>query len=498
MPFNHKKFGKESQDSMWTSYSDLFLGLSVVFLLLYVSASLKQGTEGIQQKKEHKELAKLNEDLKEQIKVYNSLKQNYLETQASLDEKETYQKLMQQLELLQDDAQKEKKELMAQAKEVDNKEKALNQYQQIVRNIINANLLSKSRIKQRDTLIDKKEVVIDQQNAEMQILNSKIEEKKKEIEESKIVAKNLEQNLNQSLRDLQNSYKKQKMTQKKFLAQKQKLQEEYGQKLSSLEASNRQAEMQLRSLNENLENTKGMLEKTNQELAVSAKNISDLQGKYSGALGQVNEISGKYAKANQKVSQLSDELARAEENLNAKKRLAENIKSAFAAKGIKAEVDQKSGDVLLSFGEEYFDTGRAILKPGMKKVLEQTVPAYSKSLFQNKEISSKISNIEIIGFSSPTYKGKYIDPTKLSAEDRGAVNYNLDLSYQRARSIFDHVYSQMTFEHKKEMLPLIKVAGRSFLANKDRNVATSGAEDFCSKNDCAKLQKVIIKFNLKD
>jgi outer membrane protein OmpA-like peptidoglycan-associated protein len=251
-------------------------------------------------------------------------------------------------------------------------------------------------------------------------------------------------------------------------------------------------------LNENLQATKGMLEKTNKDLAEASKNVSELQGKYTGALGQVNEISGKYAQASQKVSKLSSDLARAEENLNAKKKLAQNIKNAFAAKGIKADVDEKSGDVLLSFGEEYFDTGRAVLKPGMKKVLEQTVPAYSKSLFQNKDISSKISNIEIIGFSSPTYKGKYIDPTKLSAEDRGAVNYNLDLSYQRARSIFDHVYSQMTFEHKKEMLPLIKVAGRSFLANKDRTVATSGAEDFCSKNDCAKLQKVIIKFNLKD
>ncbi len=498
MPFNHKKFGKESQDSMWTSTSDLFLGLSVVFLLLYVSASLKQGTEGFQKQQEYKELTKLNQDLKEQIKVYDSLKKNYLETQASEGEKETYQKLMAQLDLLQDEAQQEKGALMKQAKDLNDKEKALNQYQQIVRNIINSNVLSKSRIKQRDTLIDKKEVVIDQQNVELNTLNEQIDQKKREIAESQRIAKNLEQNLGQSMNELQKAYKRQKMTQKKFMAQKQKLQSEYNNRLSSLKAASEQAEAQLQSLNQNLQQTKGDLEKANQDLNQASKNINDLQGKYAGALGQANEMSGKYAQANQKVSQLSEDLARAQENLNAKKKLANNIKNAFASKGISAQVDERSGDVLLSFGEEYFDTGRAILKPGMKKVLEKTVPEYSKSLFQNREVASKISNIEIIGFASPTYKGKFIDPTKLSAEDRGAVNYNLDLSYQRARSIFDHVYSQMTFEHKKEMLPLIKVAGRSFLSNKDRNVATSGTEDFCVKNDCSKLQKVIIKFNLKD
>lgn len=498
MPFNHKKFGKESQDSMWTSTSDLFLGLSVVFLLLYVSASLKQGTEGFQKQQEYKELTKLNQDLKEQIKVYDSLKKNYLETQASEGEKETYQKLMAQLDLLQDEAQEEKGALMKQAKDLNDKEKALNQYQQIVRNIINSNVLSKSRIKQRDTLIDKKEVVIDQQNVELNTLNQQIAQKKREIAESQRIAKNLEQNLGQSMKELQKAYKRQKMTQKKFFAQKQKLQADYNNRLMSLKAASAQAEAQLQSLNANLQQTQGDLEKANQDLNQASQNINDLKGKYAGALGQANEMSGKYAQANQKVSQLSEDLARAQENLNAKKKLANNIKNAFAAKGISAQVDEKSGDVLLSFGEEYFDTGRAILKPGMKKVLERTVPEYSKSLFQNKEVASKISNIEIIGFASPTYKGKFIDPTKLSAEDRGAVNYNLDLSYQRARSIFDHVYSQMTFDHKKEMLPLIKVAGRSFLSNKDRNVATSGAEDFCVKNDCSKLQKVIIKFNLKD
>ena len=136
----------------------------------------------------------------------------------------------------------------------------------------------------------------------------------------------------------------------------------------------------------------------------------------------------------------------------------------------------------------------------MRKILEQAVPVYSSSLFENTKIAEKISNVEIVGFASPTFKGKYIDPKSLNPEDRAAVNYNLDLSYNRARAIFNHVFDQnkMQFKHQQKLLPLVKVTGRSFFDQASRNVANESPESFCRKNDCAKLQRVIIKFNLKD
>jgi len=56
----------------------------------------------------------------------------------------------------------------------------------------------------------------------------------------------------------------------------------------------------------------------------------------------------------------------------------------------------------------------------------------------------------------------------------------------------------MQFKYQKKLLPLVKVTGRSFFDQADRNVASESPESFCKKNDCAKLQRVIIKFNLKD
>ena len=50
----HKNHG--SNESFWTSNSDLFLGLSSIFLILYVVARLRSGTEGMNSATENKKL----------------------------------------------------------------------------------------------------------------------------------------------------------------------------------------------------------------------------------------------------------------------------------------------------------------------------------------------------------------------------------------------------------------------------------------------------------
>ena len=48
MGLDYKKkhsHGGGDSESFWTSYSDLFLGLSSIFLMLYVVASLRTGTD---------------------------------------------------------------------------------------------------------------------------------------------------------------------------------------------------------------------------------------------------------------------------------------------------------------------------------------------------------------------------------------------------------------------------------------------------------------------
>ena len=154
MAFDYDKIKKRQEaENHWASYSDLFMVLSVVFLLLYVTSSLNNGTHQIQKAIEVQKLAKKAKSLEQQIKVYDTLKEEKLEEQDP-DEQKLYKELMGKLDLLQEKAKLEKEELMQQAQANDAKAQALNKYQQMVRNIINANILAKGQIVTRDKVID--------------------------------------------------------------------------------------------------------------------------------------------------------------------------------------------------------------------------------------------------------------------------------------------------------------------------------------------------------
>lgn len=652
MGFEYNKHKKESGDSMWTSTSDLFLGLSIIFLLLYVSASLRQGTDGIKQHIEFKRVEKENEDLRQQIKAYETLKQDYMQKQASAEEQDNYKELMDKLVLLQDEAKDEKNNLRQQANENEKKEKALNQYQQMIRNIVNSNAVSKARIKSRDTMIDDKEQIIEVKSNEIVDLEKDVKQKQQAIVATEAKASTLSNQLDKRMKQLRDSYKAQHISKKKFEQDRAQLQSEMEGKISKVreqnaiakaefnkasaelqetsraltqtqgqlenakgsivalgaqkaklqgEIANQQVKFQEQSagmrekfaaqaaadkaafegalakerltgeekaarerayaaaaagkakalegqigdLGEKLKGTRGELERVAAAEAAArgkaeaaegraaaegaraaaaagkaneaegraralAGRLGDAEGKAAAAsreaaaaMGKATELEGKVGALGAQLGATKGELARAQENLNAKKKLSESIAKNFASKGIKAEVDQRSGDVMLAFGDQYFDTGRAELKPKMRSILEKAVPAYSASLFEDPKIAAKIQSVEIVGFASPTYKGKFINPKSLDPDDRQAVNFNLDLSYNRARSIFDYVFNKnkMAFKHQQQLLPLVKVTGRSFLSNSDDDrtpAGTGSAEEFCRKNDCAKLQRVIIKFTLKD
>ena len=118
----------------------------------------------------------------------------------------------------------------------------------------------------------------------------------------------------------------------------------------------------------------------------------------------------------------------------------------------------------------------------------------------DESLASQISSVEIIGFASPTYAGKPVDPRNLSAANRRAVNYNLDLSYKRARAIFRYAFDieNFKFDYQEKMLPLLNVTGRSFFAE-DVDPSDTGnlsIDEFCGQYNCKKSQRVIIKFGL--
>ena len=611
---------KREEGNHWASYSDLFMVLSVVFLLLYVTASLRSGTFSLQKHIEYKKLADKAADLQEQIKVYDTLKEDYLEKEAKKDDQEVYKRLMDKLTLLQEENNDEASKLRSQAKENEEKELALNEYQQVIRNIINANMLSQARIQKRDHVIKKnveeisvknqqieenlqtiakqdqelveQEKVIEQKQRIIAVKKRELELKQKEIvnleqdisQKQSVIKKN-NQKISKVTSDLESKIKalqSNKKKSKQMLTQISKLEKEKKQKIAALKAQNATVSKELASFqtalskaNTSIEAQQKERQRLAHELSKAESSLQETQATYQNQIAQLKsdheakmraekiafekklegekltaqekeakmrqfqqqvakqaeglkqQISGleqkvsesqtalsdaktktermtaSLSKAESEKSELAEKLQKIREQELAKKQITKTIRENFAKVGVKSNIDEKTGEVTLSFGKEFFDSGSSDLKEGMRDVLEKFVPAYTKSLFQDPKVASKIKDVEIIGHASPTYQGKFVNPNSLAEKDRKATAYNLDLSIKRAKSIFNHIFDtkKMSYNHQKELRGMIKVTGRGFFNDKQKiDGIKSGIseKEFCKKYDCKQSQKVIIKFNLKE
>ncbi len=545
MGFNYQKNkDHEQHGNPWTSYSDLFMGLAFVFLLLYVVASLRTSTTSIQQKIEMGQINLKNEDLKNQLKIYESLKSNYMEEEASDDEQKSYTELMDKLDLLQEKAKTEKESLKKAAHENEKKEMALNKYQQMIRNIINSNVIAKTRIKKRDDIIDKKDDEIGEQTSEIKGLKSTVAQKQAMLNKVEKQIEDTNDKLAKKMKELRYAYNQQNMSKKAYEEQVERLKQDAGAKVAKLKSQTEVYQTQLSEIKDQLDSTKGTLsqvENEKQRLAGEVANKeADMQAQAEKLRGEFaqqrandqkafdSELRKQQLSASEKAAKEAEfrarsaakekkledqinglrgnlagtekELAQVKAERDTRKAVANEIKKGFARAGVAADVNAETGDVVLDFGDHYFETNRADIKPKMAEILKKAIPVYAASLLDNKKVADKVNGIEIIGFASPTYKGRVVDPSSLDAEDRKAAEYNLDLSYQRAKSIFQYVYDprEMNFDHQKQLRALTKVSGKSFFDSVkiDRSLASTNVKQFCKQVDCKKSQRVLIKFTV--
>ena len=273
--FNYDKVKEqiEQESNQWASYSDLFMVLSFVFLLLYVTSSLRNGTFGIQKHIEYKQMEHELADLKEQLRVYNTLKEDYLENGADQKEQASYENLMDQLDLLQTEADQEAAELAKRANAHKQKKKALNKYQQMVRNIINSNMIANSRIKKRDNIIVEKEETIkakEQEIAErkenIKTLEKEVAQKQKTIQANKRKIDKINKSLDSQIAKLKRTAKKYKTSKKKLNAQIRNLTKKSKQQIAKLSKVNKKVQSQLSKVNQDLSKTTKFLSMAEQQI----------------------------------------------------------------------------------------------------------------------------------------------------------------------------------------------------------------------------------------
>ncbi|HMN69599.1 MAG TPA: microtubule-binding protein [Bdellovibrionales bacterium] len=512
MSFDYNKTKQShNADSFWTSYSDLFLGLSTIFLLLYVTASLRTGTDAIKAQVSNQKLTMQVEELQSQLKMYESVKTDYMEKEASQNEQQEYMELMDKLTLLQEDAKDERERLARESLESDKKAAALNKYQQMVRNVMNANKLAKTKLLARKDFIAEQDTTIGEQKKDITDLKSDVVQKESEIADNQREIADAKSQLAANKQKLLKAYKANQITKQAFEQKTRALQAASDAKISGLSGA-------LAEKGKEVEGMKGKMAamRAGFEAEVAqgraALDAEIKKGQMDAAERARREgefraaMAGKEKALNQRIAGLQGQLkdtegalSKAKEEIDARREIAREIQKGFAAAGIKAGVDMGTGEVVLDFGDHYFDSDSAHLKNEMRAIIERAMPVYSKSLFGNPKVAQKISAVEVIGFASPTYKGRFVDPHSSSPEDRAALKYNMDLSYRRANSIFNYLVEGRgaEFAYEKPLLALMKVSGRSFLdVMRVQNRGPATAAEFCKANDCKKAQRVIVRFSM--
>jgi len=565
----------EHGGNAWTSYSDLFLVLSVIFLLLYVVSSLRTSTASLLTADAYRKTLAENETLRKQVAAYEVLNDDYLKKGASQEQMQMYQQMVRRLDLLGEDTREERQQLEQKSRDLGEKEQALNQYQQMMKSMINASMVAQGRMHVRDLKIEEKDKRIEEKDRNIQVLDqsladkqSELAKKEDEISRTNQQIENIQAKLSQSIKEINYAYRSKKKSQESMKKEVERLKSESETQITALREKNSKDAKQLKATQENLESKnrelegvigslrererqygevvekaradhearvaamkeqrerfdrelvaqklsaeerlkrhKAYLAKVEQERAANDDRLKKAQSDLEGTRSSLHEMESNYQKSLSSLAKSNATLKKDLKETLAKKAerrmLAQRISTSLAKAGISAIVDRDTGEVTVQFLEEYFEYGKADLGPKMRSQLEKFFPAYAAALFEGGG-GSHIANIDIVGFASPTFRGRFVDPESLETGDRTAVNFNMDLSYQRAKSIFSFVFdtSKMQFANQKDILPLVRVTGRSYLAERRSTVArapaSKGSQDYCQVFDCQKSQRVIIKFNLKE
>ncbi|MDD0852219.1 hypothetical protein HBN50_03880 [Halobacteriovorax sp. GB3] len=558
-PFrNNELEGDDSQKAL-SSYSDLFVAISFVFLFLFIVANIQNSLHQIMgsiQREQEKELQKkevANLEAKQQkqlteliqkyeriIATYQTEKEDYINNRASKSELAVYQQALSKLKLIEQEKKQKKEEYEKLSKSFATKEAEYQNFAETLNSIINANMAIKGQIAKTVHEKEKLEKNLNQYKQSFkkktlaefdQDYKTRVADIEKKLnakfnQETENVKKQFKKRLKTSLSKVKSDHVKEiSLIQNKIKKEKQKIVASYTDQLSSLEAEKiklkksfekqvnsikNQNERKIASLeSEHLEEYEKQVQMTNSEKEKIANLEKEFEQRFEELKGQKEALKKKQeflvAKNDQQAKEFHEALEFSKvDQKKAIQDISKVLSDAFKANNIDAIVDGKTGEVSLNFDEAYFEMGSHKLNKAMKDKISKVIPTYARALFDNPAIITRIGNFEIVGFSSPVFGKKFVNPKELSAKNYWPLNYNMDLSYKRARSVFKYVfnpYEVKDFDKKQEMFQMTKVSGRSYLegrvpAQLSKKKKLSWKK-YCEKYNCKGQQKVVIKFNLK-
>ncbi|MFZ4715470.1 MAG: hypothetical protein ACOYL6_17225 [Bacteriovoracaceae bacterium] len=489
---------KKDSNIDFGSYSDLFMVMSFVFLFMYVVSTINTGVSIIQ---ERSKASATRKKLEKTVAKY----ERKVEAELPPEEIQQFDELKASLAKLREDAKANREYQEKMAKLAAEKEQEMQVYEEAVQRMMVDKAKSAELIKEKDRSIaslkedlDTKSKVLESKAQEIEKRTLEIafiEERVNELKSKEMLAASQSKELKELTKTLQT--KEQDLTQAKTKLNDLQKEKESLYKASIVQVNriNREKEAlartsigELQKLQAENEQIKAQSEEEKNKL--TALKDSEIEQFKKAKEEELAKLHKKYIKDSE----------------NIRKEIALSLANKLKKSGLDASVNPTSGDVTVHFKNGYFEYNSSMLKEAMKEEIKVIFPLYAKTLFENKKFAGAISSVEIVGSSSPSFKGKYVDPRKMaSVDEQKAMTYNLDLSYRRAKGIFEYSFlgNELDFEHKKEMVHLVKVSGTGYLQAMDDLVqleksAQNEKQGFCGIYNCDVYQKVTLRFTLKE
>ena len=103
------------------------------------------------------------EEVKQELELYETIKNQYLQEDSGQREKRVYNEILAQISLLETEANENKERLAQESKQQSLRESALNKYQQMIVEMMNANAIAKAEATRKFISEQQKQELLEQE-----------------------------------------------------------------------------------------------------------------------------------------------------------------------------------------------------------------------------------------------------------------------------------------------------------------------------------------------
>ncbi|OIQ20922.1 MAG: hypothetical protein BM556_02975 [Bacteriovorax sp. MedPE-SWde] len=415
---NDDENGNSDDGSIWTSYSDMFTTMAIIFLVMFVFALLRSGVSTLTAIKEKKE------------------KEAFIEGQISDKEKVKDQKIIKNLEKEITQMQSYSQIIDDKMKEMNNFAKKMNKHKDLVAKAMKSQQRTQVALQKTTKKLQSKQKLSSRQKRELKQLNYHIDKYQKDLSKLKISKNSLIKNKTKLEKNLKNREKEitslkmvnnnEKVRNKKLersFIQKSKENMIQSQNISSLQRENQRIKDDLKISTNYIQKTEETLKEADTNLRTSmANNIksqNEIQQKdrtLSRKTQEIAKLSKSIENKNNKIKSTLSELAKIQKyskslsnSINNRDSSISKLKTSIAslqgslAKSKSNQKEQQSRYEKLSKNLQNLKnyTSTLAAKVGdledenrsLHKELKSSYAALSKAKGQNKRISRGIASV---------------------------------------------------------------------------------------------------------